>query len=761
MSTTRNSQVLLRAISNAQQSIPSPFRKFEMAPRLLTRQGVLCPAAVLWINRESFMAAALFVDLESMSSACASDCAEALGLGQFIGLESGKAKLWSLIQPERPCAGKPLFSALHDDLESETTGRRLLDELKPLAVFASRNPEELPGTYFANLLWSSLEDLIIPLEQQHRSARGEGRSSEFSAEDEARHKARISLLRLLALASCDLLPESVQPERLERALDFVLDQLPSPLPLLHCFSEEELPLPPQCAVRLHLLFRRLSQLQWVQVPGCGADALRLLLEAQVFGGWAMELPAGWNQASLHLHNQPQTTLKAQSLRESSDQPALLAAKALFRQLQHEGETIQPQIEYVRNLSTAPPAECYLLSLDRTAPPEPQSRGILATALKKSWPGRRIPLGSSAPYWLYELICVSGQAPPGARLAVRIPSHQLSALLSPELLPLFCIDLGLKEINQIDNEAIALTFTKGEIAENLCLRSAQGVCSLPIDQKAFHQLSLKAQLGLNMGRELLEALDSGELQAISAPLDLLSLRACHLFLRTSLGQYMWRALKGERPLPSFRGLTALLSREALLVPLPALLNEFAALDWREGQPPPSASRLNRLLPPALLNLGYTKQSVPLQTAPVRSGIELEYIAQDVFADGVPRFPEQYLFDHYLPELIHYSFTPPLILKGEFFGTFSLRDARQQCLEVSGVDRARALILTAACGRNEVDLPTDPLLCANIVERYESDLSALQKKLLIRTHALLSSPAQADRTAREIWSQHSLPDWNDLQ
>ena len=120
----------------------------------------------------------------------------------------------------------------------------------------------------------------------------------------AYQKASLALLRLIALVAYDKLPASIQPEGLERATFFALENLPTGLQSALKSGDDELPLPPEACTRLHHFFRRMLQLPQRKSPGDLCLALKILMQ--------------WN-----FHRLGGRALPAEALHDTAEAPLLL------------------------------------------------------------------------------------------------------------------------------------------------------------------------------------------------------------------------------------------------------------------------------------------------------------------------------------------------------------------------------------------------------------------------------------------------------
>lgn len=149
------------------------------------------------------------------------------------------------------------------------------------------------------------------------------------------------------------------------------------------------------------------------------------------------------------------------------------------------------------------------------------------------------------------------------------------------------------------------------------------------------------------------------------------------------------------------------------------------------------------------------SAPARAArkPLRSAIQ-ERIEAVVFQDGVPCFPEDYLRRRDPVPLCSYQLPGPLRQEGSFFGFCRLLGPQGETLDVDSPVTAEALILVAGSGRRQVSLPKEPLLTAELLKAYQSDLERLWGALLSECRRQLPQQQQAKTMARRIWQGRQL-------
>jgi len=134
---------------------------------------------------------------------------------------------------------------------------------------------------------------------------------------------------------------------------------------------------------------------------------------------------------------------------------------------------------------------------------------------------------------------------------------------------------------------------------------------------------------------------------------------------------------------------------------------------------------------------------------------ERIENQVFRDGLPRFPEDYLRRRDPVPLCSHHLPGPLRQDSSFFGFCRLLGPAGEILDVDSPVTAEALILAGRNGRRQVNLPDEPLVTAELINSYRSDLQRLWTELLRECRRHLSRQQQVRSMARLIWQRHQLP------
>lgn len=749
----------------------SPFRKVETNANILTTEGSVHPPLMFWVNRESCMAGGLIffpeADLQPDLSA-GEISARALGLRHFVTWGAQEVVFWETSdQPLKqlrcfplPAAAAQSPAAQHDLL------LRVLDELKLLAVLGTVPPEQLDPDYLANLCYGALEAALPSLSETFRLARGENLLGKESSAPEALawEKGTLVLARLLALLLHDRLPLSLQPEGLERAMQFALDTLPTELSSCLRPEEDEVALPQDGAIRFHHLFRRLNQLRPAIDRQRASLALTTLSRtlAPLLGVHPLPFANPALSSVLLVHAEP--TLAEAPLALGATQP-WLALQALRRQLAN-----LPPIPWQSSDLFALPASCTPSAVagtlsDQNSAPAARRQGM-TTQLRSSWPNRRFALNAACPVWLWECLHLLGLTAAAGVVELRLPADWLCSDYGLLLHQLLCDQFTLDRLEEEGATLRLRLFKQSDPHHSVGLLGPAGERSLPwgeLNQQ--HRGFLR--LALVLPEPLWLLLQQGQLRcAQAAPADAEQSRALYLYSRSSLARQLWAALSGSLPLPTPANLATSLPRFGLPIPGPEALNALLRLAGNNPEGAPAQSELDREL--ALwLGVDLNRCSLPKpaarrRAAPPATGAKRDQLAEQILAaacrDGIPQFPEHYLYAHYRPELQQFHFSGELRDQGEFFGRHTLQDSAGQHLEVEGNETLRALLLAASLGSSPVALPVDRELTASIVARYCNDLHNLRHQLIRHAHLQATDPTLADQLVEQIWKTLPVPAWN---
>lgn len=743
-----------------------PFRKVEQWLPLLTPAGKEPAPLVLWINRDSFMAGGvLFFPPRDCSAAIAAGarCAEALGLAHFTLWTRQRLEFWELASDtprlQRSVAAPHGPGITPEDFRD--TLETVLQEIKVQSVLAPVPPGRLSPFYFANLCQAALHDTLPALTVAARLS-GPRRTTAGIASAEARAMAKgfLTILRLLTLVAFDLLPPSVPPEGLERAGRFALQTLPLPLATTLA-ADDEIPLGPAETVRFHHLFRRLGQVQLGSDPARTRRIIELLLQlhARALGGHPLPPCSDLDGTDLLLNPEvPQANGK--STQEVAPRP-LLAAFSLHRALSPAGANpLQAVTPMALDNSRTPHG--VLGTLTGAAPLLPQERSEFVAHLRLSWPTRRWQLPSDTPRWGWEVLHLLGLAAPTARFDLFVPSNWLDS----EFAAWFCTFLACESDWQrleVDGHFFRIQLVKQPPeTTGLAVSGLFGTRNIAAELLQ-HQLQFRIRHALHLPADFYRLLETKLLQLPDDTLDATGRRGAALFACSSIGRELQKALgiplpaagspaiaPDGLPLPKATVLCALADAFPVDVPMP----EERALHFELARLFPEISQLATV---SILESGTAHQRRSRHNGQASTLELVDILAGEVFREGLPVFPEQYLYAYYRPELAEFTFTPPLTLGDTFFDQITLLCGDGGTLTVEGRETAEALLLLAATGATSANLPLDRGIMTEILTRYRTDLLRLLENLRQHAYHLAADAAGAERLIARTWASRRLPPW----
>lgn len=754
-------QTLCRWAEDVIRNGRSPFRRAESSPCIMTAGGELTPPLVLWVNRDSFMAGAVifFPTRETAEEELAAgrSCAEALGLRHFVTWGPREVTFWE-DQPGKaqPIGSLPLGAA--PSPSALETFNATMDRLKLLSVLGAVPPDQLSPYCLVNLCRHARDESLPALAEAFRVGRGEGRPPAREAEtaEAALHQGTLVLLRLLALLLEDRLPPAIQPEGLAQAIHFALDALPPSLAAALAETAGECPLPVESAIRFHHLFRRLLQLRFGEDRPRAAHVLELLLkhEGTRLGGFPLQPAEPLPPGSLLLN--PGLLVGAAGCIEVAPAP-ILVFTALLRHLHGLPAPLRQASDLLALPELPPPAEV-LGALLPGRPIPSGGRRALAIRLRLSWPHRRFSLPPATPRWAWEFLHLLGLAAPSAALELDTPDGWLTADFGRPLLEVINEQFTIEELTRLHGDRLRCRLRK-EIRPNaLAVIEGLGGRRTIACSQVRNLPSSGLIFALDLPPAVYTLLERGELTPAAAlPGEEWGL---YLFSRSSLGRTLWQTAQGRRPLPGRHDLGQL-QQHGLPLPPGEILCDLQRLAPPEaGEPPLQAldAALARWcgelpLAPSISS----PRPLPSRRQRGRNRV-LRELLHAVGGEGLPLFPEHYLYAHYRPELREYRFAPPLAFDEEFFGRFVLRDRLGAELNVEGRETARALFLASFGESRPILLPVEQALTAAILDRYLADLRRLRETLVREAHRRLADSAAADRLIEGVWKTLSLPPWS---
>lgn len=745
-----------------------PFRRVETDPLLLTAGGECRPPVVFWINRESYMAGGVLLLPQKEAEdeiEMGRQCASALGLRHFVTWAAREIVFWeeqgnAVVRYKTfPLKGRSATAAV--DFQNGVT--TVLEQMKVLCVLGTVPPLELSPYCLANLSRRAVERVLPRIEEECRLGRTERPAEgEISLEQSTIDKGLTTLTRLLGLLLYDRLPNTIQPEGLERAMLFAIETLPQTLRSALQPSTGEGLLSAECAIHFHRLLRRLTQLQ------CGADrqraalVLEILLDHYSRDLGAATIPAVPERSNgLVLLINPSRPYPGGPGIVEVGTPASLAMLALLREVRME----QPaHFQSTDPLAIAPPLTFSFISgsLRDHRIPDKDFRRILTARLRSSWPTRRFVLPRRTPVWAWTFIHTLGLADKDAQIRLDIPEEWLFETYGEALHQLLAQEYVLHSIERRAGE-LRLIISREKNADAICsIEGPDGLRQVPCLRIGTGHRAI-VRLALDLPANLFGLLQQESLRfPEEVPWPEAFEREVLLFTRSGLGALLWGTVSNGHPLPSERSLQRDITRYGLPLPRPSILADLHRIPAEETDKLTQAvfeAELSRML--GLDHMALPKPArksrtrTAVQPADEACGDMAAQITARVFTDGLPRFPEQYLYNHYRPALREYSFHAPLQIHDEFFGRVQLIDQQGERLEVEGQVEARALLLASFGNSTTTRLPIDPQLTTTILTRYLADLNSLHRELKRQCHLQVAEQSAADALVESIWRSLALP------
>jgi hypothetical protein len=740
-----------------------PFQRLELCPRTLTDQERLVPDLVLWINRDSQLAGSMILLPDVVNAQVLSEgvsLANALGLGHFTTWAAREVSIWNVSCGEATLLDEfdlpPANRITPNDFQQ--TLDDLLERLKVVTVTSAPPTATYSEHYFANLCLRNLQELAPGLTISARLTAGRTADDDW-VEQAPREKAWMSLWRLLLLLQQKRLPPGLQPDRLEFAIHYALSDLIKDQHPWLAIQEGEPPLPEDDAVRLHHLAGRLRQLGWPHNDQHAEAMVDLLINeaAHRFDLNVPQLPWSTDTANLRVncHRHPSTAPCSLVAPRS-----YLAGWAFKRALNKQVEEYS-YAEDLQSLSTSkrPTKSLAILkgeqSLDRK---ERESQLML---LRQVW-SRRFELPRKTPKWIWDALYLAGLVSEEVSLELPKGWHH-----SPGLEVLWSILLEryqLSEIYMVETGEQNLLF-KHCPQKTGCVKVHRNnrVFELP-QELTSTVMPGTIQLLLTADESVVELLYNKKIGAVSPDwaeeTDLLTW-GIYIFLQTQLGKNLWHLCSNQSPLPEIDELPLAVKNYGLPLPGREVLADLCLIGLPETGRIPEPVLLEREFanifgPSPVLSESATHDISGDSKSRRKSNADPKQIAAKVFEDGIPRFPEHYLMDLYRPEVTEYTLRGVLEITEEFFDKITLSTvAKDHTLEVSGELIAEALILASYTDQEQVSLPNDELILAEIVQQYRSDLLRLHDNLMRACRRFEPHRQQAIKLAGRIWQQQCLP------
>lgn len=741
----------------------TPFRRVDTYPHIETEQGVLQPPLVFWINRQSMMAGGILLLPDSNLAAeleHGRNCASALGLRNFATWETDQVRIWHVDNDQiKEHQSFPLSSPSHPE-----TFRYLLadvlDSLKLLAVLGAIPVTDLSPHYFNNLFQTTLQQALPSLIKAYRRQRSEMESPSTEDADICANEAnRLLILQVLSLVWFDKFPETILPERMNRAFELSLPALPERLQhaLSYKTTIEPPPLPLETAVCFHHLLLRLRQLSWRHTPERAKESIYNLTNS-----WYQNETGDKVSAAIHLYPAA-PPLGTETTILLSDSPSLLATAALLTEILALGQYelfLGNLFQFDRHSFSSQAIVGRLLNRSRIASSE---RYEFTARLRITWPNRRLKIKPGQPFWLWELIHLLGLCHKGQKFSLELP---IDLLKKPEQMiawSLLCENFSFQQIRLLDNGNLQVTASHSENRDQafpLHLFDEVREVTPSADAKEFRNQLLFA---LTLPKDIYKLLGDELIWPASGGIPSDHLPGWKIYCQSQL--YKWfRNILYNRPIQmdSEDETSIDPSQSEIPYPEPLLLNELTHLEKGMVTDQEFTSidhhLANLLACPAVENIELSNLTTPpKQTTLGRYSRKKfkETIAEQLSNHGIPNFPEQYLYFLDQPEICHYTVTPPLKVKSSLLGQFELEDAKGDTLTGYGEELEQTLLFCSAAGKTEFDLPKDRRQLEQLLIHYKKDLNSLYKLLNNLCYSQIEDSKSADKLIKKTWKNLTLP------
>ncbi len=737
----------------------TPFRRVDLFQQLHTSAGGCQPPLIFWINRQSMIAGGLLflpdsaTDTNYKSEAAA---AASLGLCHFVTWETEQINIWEATAGENILVTSLPLAQTEDPAAFHQRLYELIDQLKLLSVTGRINSAEVSEYYLLNLLGETLALSFPALLENCRIQLGQN-SSALTAEEQAHNWNRLTLLRLLSLLNWQILPANIPMEQLTATAEKLLASLPDPLGEIFAAltPSPSLSLPTESAVAFHHLLIRLQQIDWQAQNKRGEKTLRLLLSL-----WHGE-PARDNQPAskqrLLLHSQE---LAPACAREISHSAAQLAANSLLRVLDNRAHPQQLQGDTFK-ISTPFKEKLIHANFHGNLRPDAPLRRELAGHLRNSWPNRRLIIPGNLPFWATEAAHLLGLTPQDTRVELHLPASWLPLLIGSFFTELLFTNFILESVDCREEGRHLLKLCRGQ-------REAATECLLPNDIKRSLELGLehrqaasKLLCALELSPQLFSLFREQQLVLLTETGEEASQpEALVCYSRSNVGRQLWN-MRTRAPIPET---TEELLAEGIelnwLVPEVTCLTELGQRKSINNIAS-DKSQLDKLLS-QLLDIPTDLPRIQAQSmsneasAPRQINRNLsDELLKLLEIEGIPHFPQTYLYRQATGPLCCYTFSPPLKLQQELIGQYEFEDGKGQSLQVTGEETKEALQLASILGLTSLEVPIDRQQTAEMLDSYRQDLHRLQERIAHLCHLHIAQPSSAQRMQKKLWLQLPLP------
>jgi hypothetical protein len=727
----------------------TPFRRVDSFPEIDTDSGPYKPHLVFWINRQSLMAGGVLLlrqgDLEPLLKE-GRNCATALGLNFFVTWEAQQVRIWHI---EKDAVTQSKSFPLNSPDQPETFKlllHDLLDALKLLAVLKAIPPRELPVTYFNNLFQITLEQTQPSYTKSIRSSRSDAEGEmPLDSDQLASEINRLTLLQILALLWQQRLATTLLPDSLGETLRGELLQLPADLRNgLYSTTDSAILIPPEASIFFHHLILRLRQLAWAD-----AEERRNLSFQRLIQSW-FPLDASVHEADYVLLP-PAPALAPGTALVLSPTPLLLAATALLRRIAERPPCslkLGNIIELTAELNKGGSISAHL-SDNRTI--LKTERQQLIMQLRHSWPSRRFKVTTGQPLWIWEALHLIGLCSSATELLIDLPASLTKVAPTHPLWEALCQQLQISEINCTTNRSVSVRLRKRDPeTSSYRLQLLHDEYNLPYSSSP-KILRNQLLLALHLPAETFALIG----RAFSWPTQ------DNDSLQKRPGADLYRQSRLHQLLCRLTGMAVDDSTPGLPYPTSEFFDglEQAQADKNTGVIEDIDTFLSELLnSPDLLKIqlpGRSRSATTGQPNQEQTDLLIEQAVHKLEVQGIPNFPEQYFYFIEQPQLQSYNLTPPISITNEILGQFDLIDGSGKTLICYGEELKTALLLCAATGKNNFELPESREDLEILVDHYRKDLEALLATLKDLCFSQIEKTQAARKLIELIWKRLGLP------
>ena len=422
----------------------------------------------------------------------------------------------------------------------------------------------------------------------------------------------------------------------------------------------------------------------------------------------------------------------------SDSPLLLAATGLLRTLLGRtpcrcrlGEV------FVLNATDLDSSALRAILIDKTGMTR-GSKQELAMQLRSAWPNRRFKVATGDPRWYWESLYLLGILSDGRQATLDLPRDLLWLPSAAFWWELIDDRLRLTLIRSTDRQqAIEITTAAGAME--------LGELAAP------HGMRRRLTLALLLPGSVFELLTGDFIWPDATTGEPEDLQTWTLYTESRFYQQLQQMLTTGTPAES--------PHDAPPYPDAVLLERL-----KLARADDKGADIDRLLAnlcncPELLDV---TAPVALQPSPALMPAQettanvMDLASAALSAQGLPNFPDQYLYFLDRPTLKHYSLALPIRFENEILGQFDLIDADGQIVRGAGEELKLALSLCAEAGRSDFELPERREDIESLLLGYQKDLAALRQTLKTLCYSHIEKNQAAKKLVQRVWKKFKLPD-----